>query len=332
MMTIAMMMKKILLEVRWQELIPDVNKPVFQLVDATHPLEFYIGRNPSGEFLLLLVTKEKPYPAKPMRTLKIDIFEREDGRWSFLIGLSDSELRHVFALLCEDLIEGARKIPDFAKPVSYVIGRLAMWQRLLERNTNGLLSDVEIRGLVGELVFLKCRMIPFAGIEAAIQGWVGPQLGDQDFKIPSLLCEVKSVRPDAISVSISSEMQLYSPVSKLVLALIYLEENNQNESDRDFSLNGLVRSLRRIVSQDFDTSELFESRLYQAGYLTRSEYNSPIFHVISVKEYEITEKFPRLTPPDLPIGVSSVSYNINISAFEKFLKSQIEDVRINYGT
>lgn len=318
------------LESRWERLSPDSKKPVFQLVDANHPLDFYIGRNPSGARLLLLVTEEKPESFKQLRSLTIDVFGREDGKWSLLIGLSNLALAHVFTLLCEDLIEGARRIPHADSPVSFVMNRLSMWQKLLEKSGTTLLSEQEVRGLAGELLYLSCRLVPALGLNAAIRGWVGPLGGDQDFQIPDSLWEVKTVRGTATTVNISSELQLFSLGARLTLVLICIEESSLPPSESLFSLNSLVDSLRKKIAQNLDLDEVFESKLTLAGYQTRPEYDIPVFRAAWIREYDVTESFPRIIPPMLSAAVSRVGYEVLISACDAYLETQIDNVKVDH--
>lgn len=320
------------LESRWDGLLPDPLKPAFQLVDSTHPLALYIGRDTDGNRLLLLVTSERPQMPKQMRAIRIEIYEREDGKWSFLIRLVSPELGHVFALLCSDLIEAARTVPDPSSPVTFVMKRLALWQRLLERTASGLLSESEIRGLAGELVFLLTQAIPSVGLTSAVDSWAGPAAADQDFQGPGGAWEIKTIRADAETVQISSERQLCFSSGTLRLVVIRLDESDPAKGTGGFSLNSLVREARRVLADDVAALECFEGRLVEAKYLMRPEYEGPLFQIGWMKSYEIRDGFPRLVPSMLPDGVCRVRYEVALKACEAFLAETLTNVRPIHGT
>lgn len=320
------------LEGRWDSLTPDPLKAVFQLIDSSHPLALYIGRDTDGNRLLLLVTPERPSAPKQMRAIRVEIFEREDGKWSLLIRLITPELGHVFSLLCSDLVEAARGVPKPNEPVAFVMKRLALWQRLLERTGSGLLSDSEVRGLVGELTFLLARMIPSLGLRASVECWVGPASADQDFQEAEVAWEVKTIRADAESVRIASEMQLYSSSRALRLVVIRLDERDASQAVQAFTLNSLVRETRRLLVDDADAVERFEGKLVEARYLMRPEYDQPLFTVGWMRIYEVRDEFPHLVPALLPIGVCNVRYEVTLAACEPYVIESLSDVRPTHGT
>jgi len=320
-------MTKTPIESRWDALSPDPGRSVFQLVDASHPLRFYIGRDPDGNRMLLLVTAERPPCPKPMRAINIEVYDREDGNWSLLIRLMNPELGHLFALLCADLIDASRSIADPSKPIAFVVRRLTLWQRLLERAGSDVLSDAEVRGVAGELVFLSTRIIPLLGERTAVECWKGPIAADQDFQLADTAWEVKTARPDAIAVQVASEDQLFSASRQIFLVEVRLGENSDPSAPGCFSLNALVTSLRSRLSVDPDASERFEERLSAVGYLTRAEYDEPIFAIDHIRIYEVREGFPRIVRPDLPAGVQSVRYQLLLDACTPYLVETLKDVR-----
>jgi hypothetical protein len=313
------------LETRWERLQPDAAKPVFQLVDASHPLAFYVGRAPGGERLLLLVTPERPQVTRTFKAVRIDVYGREDGRWSMLITLRSTDLGHVFSLFCEDLIEAGRSVPYPDKPLIFVMRRLALWQRLLERGGTDLLSEEAVRGLVAELLFLVLDLMPRIGNRAAVESWNGPYGADQDFQCPDRAWEVKAVRQGAEIVQIASENQLYAPSYALFLVVLGLADSE--DAGSAFSLNSLISAIRSKLSKDADALELFDTRLIEAGYVAREEYERPLFIVPWMHSYSVTDSFPRIVKPELPHGTGSVRYELNLEACRPFLIEQRKDLR-----
>lgn len=307
------------LEDRWNQLQPDAQKPVFQLVDALHPLAFYMGRAPNGDRLLLLVTPEQPVLGRSFRAVRIDAFAREDGRWSLLIALQSQELVHVFALLCNDLVEAGRHVPHPEKSLDFILRRLALWQRLLERGGSEVLAPSAIRGLAAELVFLHETLIPSMGAVTAVEAWVGPFGAPQDFQTPTFAWEVKSVHGDSDNVQVSSEDQLWSATRSLQLVVVCIEDAADGDGG-GFSLNSLVIRIKEAITGNAEALEAFETRLVEAGFVRRPEYDRPLFRIPWIKTFKVEPGFPRVAKPELPIGVSAVRYELALSACLPYLE------------
>ena len=160
-------MRKI--EARWEALEPAPDKPVFQLVDAEHPLNLYIGREITGEYLFLLVDPERPPKMQGFRSVRISSSQRSDGQWSLILCLVKKELSSVFALLCEDLVESSRQLARGSSGVKLVARRLANWRRLMEEGGDGLLSVGQVRGLIGELLVMGCYFLDRLGPIDAVE-------------------------------------------------------------------------------------------------------------------------------------------------------------------
>lgn len=305
------------LERRWDALALDAEKSVFQLYDADHVLKFYIGRETSGARLLLLVTPERPSHLPDLRTIRIQTLKRDDGAWSLLFSLKEDALSSVFALLCEDLIGSSKPIGDSKRAFGYVLKRLSSWRRLMERDGNSLLTPSEIRGLSGELWFLIGAMLNKFGKLEAVQAWTGPDGADQDFQLSGRAWEIKTIRPDAENVQIASENQLFSGVRSIDLVVICLNEVDEKDTET-FTLNELVAGLRRQLADDIGALDLFEERLLSARYLARTEYDRPVFKVVSNRFFSVDDGFPRVIPSGLPEGVKHVRYELLIGACKPF--------------
>jgi hypothetical protein len=303
------------IEARWKALAPALEKPIFQLLDAEHPLKLYIGREITGEYLFLLVGAEKPPMLKSMRSLQIKPFERPDGEWGLLLTLVRPELSGIFSLLCEDLAASSRFLPSGSSGMGFVSRRLASWRVLLEQGGTGLLSQFEIRGLFGELCVLDRYLIGKVGLMEVVKAWAGPLGADQDFQLMDEAYEVKTIHPDGTSVLIASEKQLWSGIRKLYLVVLTLGEGADSAG---VSLNGLVSRLRSKLSNDFNAIELFEERLSASGYIFRDEYEAPLFKLINARMFSIERDFPRITPEMIPIGVYSVKYELFLNVCESY--------------
>lgn len=305
------------LDTRWQAISVDPARSVFQLYDANHALDFYLGKSSSDQRLLLLVTAEEPPTMRDMRVVRIEKYRRDDGKWSLLLTLSSASLTPMFTLLCNDLIESSRTLTSTpAKSLQFLLQRLSNWRRLLERAVPDLLSESAIRGLCGELLFLK-NLMQQIGSRAAVTAWVGPLEAEQDFQVPEQAWEVKTVRPGAQIVKISSESQL-STLKGAVSLVVYELADSLPQTEHAFTLNSLVDDSRGCLLDDFDAGEVFEERLFQTGYVSREEYGVLVLVECSLSLYQIKDGFPRIVAEALPSGINRVSYDLALAACEGY--------------
>ena len=305
------------LDDRWDTLAADPLHAVFQLFDASHPLDFYLGKDSEKHKLLLLVTPEEPPTIRDMRAIRIRTFKRDDGKWSLLLVLDSAILSPMFSMVCEDLIESSRNsgLPAH-QSLGYVLRRLSNWRQLLERGLPGLLSENEVRGLCGEILVLK-RLFIHIGKGDAVRAWVGPKGADQDFQTHNAAWEVKTIQPGAISVTISSESQLQTTSRTLFLVVIELAASDHNAPE-SFILNSLVEDIRALLGDDPDSLELFENTLIKAKYVSRSEYSIPSLSAQSLQLFTVDGDFPRITGNQITFGISQVKYELSLNACEKF--------------
>lgn len=301
-------------ETRWRELPFHPESPAFQRVDDSHPLDFYLGRDVSGEWVLLLVTEEQPKSSREYQAIRISSKQRSDGRWALLFNLLRPELEKLFALLCEDLVESSRTIADHSRAASIVLARFARWQRLLERGHSGLLDDVALRGLVGELLFLEFHAIPARGVREAVTGWVGPQGAERDFRFPEQEYEVKTIHTGAHRVLISSAEQLDISDKGLDLFVVLLDGAEPGSHPEAFTPLEIVGRLRDVLDGDPTSLELFEGRLMEAGFVAREEYGDRAFVFRQFRAFHVAEDFPAIRRKDLPAGIGKVVWELELAA------------------
>ncbi|SCZ19781.1 Putative PD-(D/E)XK family member [Pseudomonas sp. NFIX49] len=305
----------------WQSLKPEPPQSIFKRFDATHPLDFYLGLDGEGRHLLLFVCSEEPPHLMDMRTITLKKSLRDDGRWALLWILEDFVLLEMFSLLSEDLIEHSRNIDGRISPLNFVLRRLSSWRSLLDRASDNILSMTSIRGLCGELVFLD-QLIDQLGGNQAVMSWVGPFGADQDFQFGSAGWEVKTIRPDAERLMISSERQLDSADKNIQLMVVEIADVSSS-SDGMFTLNIQVSKLRKKLSSCYEALLEFDNRLLIAGYVAREEYGSVFFKIRGLASFTIAEGFPHVSREMVPAGVVNICYEIELKELESFLIERV---------
>ena len=300
----------------WTSLAADKSKLGFRRIDSVHLLDFYLGLDSESRYTLLLVCDYQPNFQSELKSVKVICSSRDDGRWSLFLILEDVGLLELFSLLCNDLIETSRAASDPVEALDYVLHRLSNWRLLFERGGMGLLLENEVRGLCGELLYLR-ELIAKLGLQSAVASWVGPFLADQDFQAEDFAWEVKTSRPGGSIVTISSEGQLDTTVREIFLVVVELANCSALSADA-WTLNLLVQELRGCMKGFYDSRNVFDKTLFKAGYLERSEYNNYYFAVRKISTYGVFPSFPRITIGSLPDGVSGVSYKLDLKNCELF--------------
>jgi hypothetical protein len=270
-----------------------------------HPLDLWAGLDLNGRRVLMLVTDSAPEELPPPGVIEVTLAERADARFSLILRLARPEFHELFGRLCEDLV-AATQTSRREDGAARLLSRLARWRRLLEPGPDLCLTDAQVRGLFGELWFLKTVAIPCFGHLHAVNGWNGPMGAPQDFQLGSGLVEVKTILPGRHSVSISSGEQLENGETPLQLAVIVIDTSN------GVSLVELVAHIREELETASGTAAEFELRLAEIGYMDRQEYELPAFTVQSIRYYPVVDPFPRIVTSRIAAGLSQITYDLDL--------------------
>lgn len=289
----------------------------FLRVSADHPVDLFIGID-EGRRALLLICEKEPPAAPIFDAIRAQCGKREDGRWAFLVRLERNDLRGLFAYLAENLILATERERDSHLAAVRLVERLRWWQRLLSKGRSGLLTDTELRGLVGELLFLRDCAIPEFGPKGAVDAWVGPFDAPRDFRLPDLDVEVKAVARDSATVRISSLEQLAPAGAPITLARIVLEAVSEESSEAS-SVQSIVNDVRTSCEGNMDAALALTQRLSAAGYQDMPEYDKVFFQSKPPVFYGCGEGFPALVPGGVPQGIVQGTYQIDIASIAKYV-------------
>jgi len=188
------------------------------------------------------------------------------------------------------------------------LGRVRAWQEFMRKGVQGLEPEAEI-GLIGELSFLA-DMID-AGIPAslAVESWVGPLDGIQDFEVGMGAVEVKAtLSATGFSAKIGSLEQLDDSIRQpLFLVGVRLSQTGSGRNLPEFA-----EHVRLLLNGDAEALRLFADRLLAAGFFAAHvDRYSRRFAIVSTRVVEVNEGFPRLTHGTVPNGIRSARYEID---------------------
>lgn len=278
-------------------------------VDENHPLELLIGLNDSGRKTLRFIGEFERTKVQNTKIIEVNHYKHKN---LFILSFSllDDEYIDLFYLFCNDIIDNTRNINQEDGYV-YLVNRFEKWRTFLGRGKS-FLSESEIKGLIGELLFLRNEMFPKYGISKSILGWTGPEPTKKDFSYYEAWYEVKVVTNEF--VTINSIDQLDS--NEIGYLVIYNLEKMSSEANGT-SLNKITREILEKIELDQDRAT-FIMKLADVGYYLEDYYDSFVYHVFDMSIYKVSDDFPRLTKNSLPKAIAKCKYDIIIKMIESY--------------
>ncbi len=280
-------------------------------VNEEHPLELYLGKNDKG------------YPTlrfngnfQPVKVLGNSILEIKQVKtstyYSLLFSFTSEDNQSLFYNFCEDIIN---QTANYSGNDGYteIVNRYTQWKKMFYGSSK-LLSENEVLGLIGELLFLKDFAFRVYGISTGLNGWSGPEPTHKDFSFDNNWYEIKTINSFKNSVSISSLEQLDSEFDGHLI--VYTMEK-MSPSFNGVKLNALVASINEIITLDTDKDVFFE-KLKQVGYAYSEVYDNYVYNFISKLQYIVKDDFPRLKAKNMPQGIGKVQYEIFLSMIENY--------------
>lgn len=297
---------------RIQALLEEGVNESFNRYDAEHPFDVYLGRDSKGRKSLALVMDAKRERITSSKTIDVQFYKREDNKLMLCFSLEDDELKDIFYKFCEDIIESTRlhhKENGFAP----AIDRWNTWIQFFSKSTLPL-SENEVMGLIGEIYFLQNFMINRYGQDVALESYIGTDLAHKDFEVQNTWYEVKSIHNGVRAVKISSIEQLDSDVDGKLVILTFDQGTPSYEGN--ITLNKLIAGFRSSLDRRWQL--LFDQKMRKARYIHDERYDEYNHIFVSLDAYNVSDDFPKLIKVDLPHGVTKASYEIDISAIQRF--------------
>ena len=291
----------------------------YQRIDSTHPLNLYIGLDDSARWTLLLISEFQPLSVISSKMIMVKLGKRSDSKWTQSFSLVDDRFRDMFVLFCEDIVASSFHITNKEKAVRFVGKRYKEWREMLANARGDLLSPEEIKGLVGEMYYLKNYLASMYGIERAVLSWTGPRKLPQDFIYDDTWYEVKTISSGKNEINISSIEQLDS--NKNGELVVFRADKTSVSNKNAVNLNSLYKDLMTLLPSDH-SKEVFSNMLLRLGYYLRIEYESEeyTFEIKGIQKYTVNYDFPCIRRTNLPASVTSAKYILSIAAIEPYKK------------
>lgn len=305
----------------WSSLTSADTEPGWQAISipSAGPLQLMAGRRSpdNAEAVLVGFSTTRLAAADKLPEGQGFVVERADlegnGRLWIALTRKSAGSAELFAAMACDVVgaldDGVTAGTDESKLMRVLIRRVGAWQEFMRKGAQVLSPEAEI-GLIGELTLL--RAIVDAGVPAAlaIESWMGPLDGIQDFELGTGALEVKATLSAAgFPAKIGSLEQLDDSTRQplfVASARLRQTENGQN-------LPGIVEAMRVAIKDDGEAERLLTERLLAAGYIdSHSDRYPRKFEQAGTRIVEVADNFPRMTSGMVPAGIMRAIYEIDL--------------------
>lgn len=289
----------------------------FQRIDELHILDIYIGIDSMSRKTLFFVSETEPQQMVSSQLINVQVGKRRDEQWGISFSLINNKFEDIFCHFCSDIIDSSRIISDKKRGAEFICKRYIKWQNMLSKSKSGILSSSEVKGLIGELFFLKEYLIPLYGQDIAVNSWIGPDKADQDFICGNTWYEVKSTVSGGESIRISSIEQLDVPLEG-ELIILYLDKTSYSD-DLKITINSLYEEVYNSMESVYLKQKLSDIVL-NIGYYKRFEYDEFLFKFSKMDRYKVDSDFPCIRKSKIPDAIVNCKYDLSVSFINNFLK------------
>ncbi|MEA9913976.1 PD-(D/E)XK motif protein [Xanthomonas campestris pv. campestris] len=217
----------------------------------------------------------------------------------------------LFGAMVADVVNamGHESGADEQRLLRIFLGRIRAWQEFMRKGAQALSPEAEV-GLIGELTLLRAIIETGALQAQAIESWVGPLDGVQDFEIGAGAMEVKATLSAAgFPAKIGSLEQLDDSTRQP----LFVAAARLRQTDSGVSLPEFVQAMRLAIKGDAEAERLLSERLLAAGYFDAHADRYPRrFALAGIRVVEVGEGFPRLTSGTAPAGIMRAMYEIDL--------------------
>ena len=290
-------------------------------LDVQSVLGIYYGLNGDGNLRLSFMSQCEPYVLSSTKLLHVTQGQESDGVFWTCFDLMQPTAKNVFYTFCSDLVEAVSNFSRAPEALRVLRNRFNTWKSLFKKDAGNVSEDI-VKGLFGELYFLKNFMIPKYGIKNAVLAWGGPDNTHKDFSIGNEWYEIKTIADSSLTVKISSLEQLSSSCPGK-LEIIKVESMSQQYNDGECCVLQLIENILSKVEDD-ETRTLFMERVCSFGFTIADECLClSKYRVVSMTGYNVDEGFPRVTVDVVPYKeIGKLSYELIINMIEKYKEEE----------
>ncbi len=290
------------------------NANFFSRIDNTHILELFVGLDEKGRKAIEL--RSQFMPRNITGTAAIDVNQYRKAEYHTIrFSLMETSITSLFYKFCDDLVEQTRTLGEEEEGYQAIVGRYLQWKKLFVGPNKKYLSEPEIMGLMGELMYLKKNLILQLGVDEALKAWSGQELTHKDFSYGATWCEVKAISKNSPSVRVSSLEQLDSE-NDGILAVFFLER--MSPAYNGISLNRFILEVSERLNQP--QKEIFFAKVAMQGFEFNDYYDEYVYELSSFVKYHVDKEgiFPKLVKQNVNAAVIKATYEILLSEIKAF--------------
>lgn len=246
-----------------------------------------------------------------------------ENSWLLCATIIDRDKKSEFSYMCENIIQTVLKESSIKSAVATFANTLIKWKNLFDKIRTEGLSREEQQGLYGELCMLHKFIESTDDLYSSVNYYIGTDKALRDFQGRNWAIEVKTTATNNPQLlKINGERQLDDTMIEQLFLFHCSVETSKLSGE---TLPEKIKSIRSILSSDLAALSLFNSKLFEAGYLDAQETKYLEQHYKLRKEnfYSVKGNFPRICENELRSGVGNVQYGITISDCEPYIVSEM---------
>lgn len=285
----------------------------FSRIDDEHILDLHIGLDEKGRKSIELRSMFKP--VKVTGTSAIDVTQYTKPEYNTIrFSLKDDDMSGLFYKFCEDIIEQTKDLKNEKDGYKAITTRFFQWKKMFVLSKNTFLTEPEIMGMIGEILFLRGPLAYEIGLSEALKSWSGQELTHKDFSCSDKWYEVKTISRGNTTVRISSLEQLDSDKNG---ELIVYSLEKMSPAYNGISLNKLILETRQMFLSA-DDADTFLAKVAMQGYEYNNYYDEFVFEVSGLTRYKVTDQFPKLTHANVPKEITKANYDLALAEIMSF--------------
>lgn len=290
------------------------------LLDINAPCNFYVALDTVNN-LRILIIETNPDILLP-KYIYPDIIGLEiypkliNGKTRIFIKVIDSRFNELFENLCTDLVSDACNTISPNKCIDKFFYKLHIWKDFFKNISIKTLTKNSAQGLFGELYFINNLTKYDFDLTEVIKNWTGPLGEEYDFKMEKASVEIKTTKTRTSIVTISNLIQLDNAKCENLFLVRFGVELQTIKSSNSLSLSGIIDEIRQKIV-DTLILRIFDQKLIASGYVDNS-FDDLNFIIVEKNYYEINDNFPKLTMLNIPKGIKSAKYTLDLDFCNEF--------------
>lgn len=287
---------------------------IFTRISPLHVIDLYVGLDDHGRYAIKYRGRFNPESKiKSVAGIEVNQYHNEDFN-TLQFSLTYSDNKELFFTFCEDIIETTRTITDKRNAYKIILDRYFSWKKMFA-SPKKLLSESEIMGLIGELLFLRDYLFGKYGKGEALRSWSGQELTHKDFSYNDKWYEIKAIHSGKDSVKISSLEQLQS-INEGELVVFSLEK--MSPSYDGIKINTLTLNILNSLELD-SQKDMFLSSVLSQGFTFDENYDEYVYALISMTRYLVNTSFPKLTREDVNEAILRAQYDLSLAILNNYV-------------